>query len=86
MPLLVKTLFSPWRRISSYGGRSFDAKVRASVDNFVSRLVGFVSRLLVLIAATLLLALTVIAGVIATIAWPLLPIGIVYCVYRGLVG
>jgi hypothetical protein len=86
MPLLVKTLFAPWRRITSVGGRGIDAKIRASVDNLVSRMVGFVSRLLVLFTAALLVFLAVISAIIATIIWPLIPIAIIFFLFKGVVG
>lgn len=86
MPILVKTLFAPWRRIVSLKGRSLDAKLRASLDNLVSRTVGFITRFMVLIASFLLLCLMFIAGLIVTIVWPFLPVVIVYCIIRGITG
>ncbi len=86
VPLLLKTLFAPWKRITSISGRGFDAKVRASVDNFVSRMVGFTSRVFVLLAAALLLFLTTVLGVVATIIWPLIPVGIIFCLVKVFIG
>jgi hypothetical protein len=84
--LLARTLFSPWRRIVSAGGRSLDAKVRDALDNFVSRCVGFVVRFFVLVTAMLCMLLALLLGGIAAILWPLLPLGIIYCAIRGITG
>jgi hypothetical protein len=84
--VLARTLFSPWRRIVSMGGRGLDAKVRDGLDNFVSRCVGFVVRFFVLLTAMLGMLGAFLLGLAATVAWPLLPIAIVYCVVRGIIG
>lgn len=86
MPLLLKTLFSPWRRLGGLGGKSIDAQIRSFIDNLISRVVGFITRLLVLIAGALIMLVVFIAGIVFTIIWPFIPVGIVYCVVRGIVG
>jgi hypothetical protein len=84
--ILAQTLFSPWRRIVSMGGRSLDAKIKDALDNFVSRCVGFVVRFTVLLTALLGMLISFIFGVAAMLAWPLIPLLIVYCVIRGITG
>lgn len=82
---LLKTLFAPWKRIQ-YTGRSFDAKVQALVDNFVSRMIGFIVRLFVLIAAGLLAAGSLVISVLIVLVWPLVPVTVVVLLYRGVAG
>lgn len=82
---LLKTLFAPWKRIQ-YTGKSFDAKMQAMVDNLVSRTVGFTVRLLVLIAAVFMISGSLVVGTVIAIAWPFVPILIIFSVFRGLVG
>ena len=74
VPILLRTLFSPWRRIISYGGGSLGMRLRAVVDNIVSRFVGLTVRLLALIAALVLMALAAVLGIVTMLAWPLLPL------------
>ena len=83
---LFKTLFAPWRRITSSGGRSIDAKMHDAMDNFVSRCVGFSVRSIALIAAAVAGLATIVAGIAMVIIWPLLPIAAVYFLVRGIIG
>lgn len=74
VPILLRTMFMPWRRIMTPPGRSLDERLRAMVDNTVSRLVGFTVRLIVILTALGLMLLWLIIGLIEIIIWPLLPI------------
>jgi hypothetical protein len=79
---LLKTLFAPWKRIQS-NGKSFDAKMQAFMDNLVSRTVGFVVRIGVLIAALVMITGSVIVSTAIVLIWPLVPLLIIYSVFRG---
>lgn len=83
---LLKSLFEPWRRIVSVGGRSLDVKIKNFFDNLVSRAVGASVRLLVLIAAGAAMIAAVIFGIFVAIAWPLVPLLIIYSLYKGITG
>ena len=74
VPLLIRTLFSPWRRIITYTDNSFMQNLRAALDNAVSRFVGFWVRLIVIFTALLFIIFAVTSGIIAVIVWPLLPV------------
>ena len=84
--ILLRTLFSPWRQIISVPGKSLDAKLRAMVDNFVSRIVGFFVRLMVLITASLMYICAAIAGFVLAVIWPFIPLFFIYFLLRGLIG
>lgn len=86
VPILIRTLWAPWRRIISYPGASLDAKIRAFGDNLVSRVIGFTVRTLVLIAAGLILFLTAIGGAIFVILWPLFPLAVPVLIIKGIIG
>lgn len=85
LPILIRTLFAPWRRIISYGDRSFEDSLRALLDNTVSRFVGFGVRLAVLLAALALIIITSLVSLVVIVAWPLLPaVGLALIIRGGL--
>lgn len=86
VPILLRTLFSPWKRIISYPGASLDAKMRALVDNLVSRAVGFVVRILVLLTALVMEAAAGCLGVAWIIVWPCLPLLGAALLVKGILG
>lgn len=71
--ILLKTLFAPWRRITTEGGRSMQEQSRALLDNVISRLVGFTIRFFVIIAALVTMVVLVVFGAVFVIGWPLAP-------------
>lgn len=81
--LLLRTLFAPWRRIITYGGDSLQDRLKAVLDNLVSRLVGGAIRTIVLVSAGLIMVLISFGGAILAIVWPLLPPLAVVLVIRG---
>lgn len=86
VPILLRTLFAPWKRIVSYPGDSLDAKVRALIDNTISRLVGLMVRLVVLLTALVAEALTAVVGVVWLIVWPLIPLVGIVLLVKGIIG
>ena len=86
VPILLRTLFSPWKRIVTYPGASLDAKLRAYGDNVVSRIIGLTVRLLVLITALTISAIVLVIGTLYLVAWPLIPPAVVILVAKGILG
>jgi len=84
--VLLKTLFSPWKRIVSLPGRSLEEKFRAAIDNLVSRVIGFFVRLIVIFAAFVMIAATLLAGITLALLWPLIPFLAVGLIIWGLLG
>ena len=82
---LLKTLFSPWKRIITQPGRSLGERLRAAGDNAFSRAVGFVVRLFVLLAALLAMLVVALLSILEIAAWPLLPLAIPGFIIAGLV-
>ena len=82
---LLRTLFAPWRRIITYPGASFDARMHALADNLFSRAVGFVVRVIVLLSAMAALLVVAVLTLLEVVAWPLLPFAIPGCLIAGLV-
>lgn len=71
--ILLKTLFSPWKRIVTQS-RNFSEQLKAISDNVVSRFVGFAIRIFVLFAAISIIAALIVVSIILIILWPLIPI------------
>lgn len=86
MPMLARTLFSPWRRIVTLPGRSMDARLRAWFDNLISRFVGFGVRTIVLLMAVIAVGGTAVISTVLAIAWPILPIAFLYALARSIIG
>lgn len=82
--LLVRTLFSPWRRIITPGGRSLEDKLHAALDNLVSRSIGFVIRLFVILAAGVSMLGAFAAGTLIALVWPFMPLLIIFFIYQGI--
>lgn len=81
--ILLRTLFLPWRRIISYPGAGLDAKLRALVDNLLSRCVGFVVRSFVLVAVAVLAVVATVIGLVQIIIWPLIPLATIAAIVKG---
>lgn len=81
---LIRTLFDPWRRIISYPGSGLDAKLRAWLDNVISRAVGFGVRSLVLLVSLMAIVAVLIFTTLEIIVWPLLPLAAPILIIVGL--
>jgi len=77
IPTLAKTLFSPWKRITSSYGKSASEISRAIIDNTVSRLVGFTIRVSVILGGFIVMLLLIVLALIGLIFWPLTPLIII---------
>lgn len=74
VPILLSTMFAPWKRIITYPGVSLGDKLRAILDNLVSRVVGFIVRSLALLTAVLIMSAYAIVGGAVLLLWPLIPL------------
>jgi len=87
IPLLVKSLFSPFRQISA--GRvqgSIDVMFRAFIDKTVSRFIGAMIRTIIIIIGIITNLAIIIFGSLKLIIWPIVPFLPVVFVILGLVG
>lgn len=84
--LLLRTLFAPWRRIISFGGKGIDQQIRAALDNIISRCIGSIVRLTVLLTAGIAILCCLCIGIAAAIIWPLLPPATLFFAIRSITG
>ena len=76
MPILVATLFEPWKQITSYSrpNSPINIKIRVFFDNVFARIVGFIIRTAVLLFGVVACAVVFLGGVIFAILWPAVPL------------
>ena len=89
MPILLMTLFSPWKRIVEQSDGSFEMFIQSMIGNLVSRAVGFTVRLFVIVTSLILTSITTVFGLVVIIIWPILPIvaisSLVMSIFGGIV-
>ncbi|MBU4274852.1 hypothetical protein KKE19_03495 [Patescibacteria group bacterium] len=75
-PLLLKTLFSPWRRYNWSYPRGFDIRgyLETIISNFFSRFLGAICRIVLIIIGSILQIFVVIVGAIIFLGWLILPL------------
>lgn len=87
IPILIKTLFSPWKRDAhSAVNSSLDVIIRVIVDNLISRLVGFTVRSITILIGLTVTFLTFLAGMGLLLFWLFLPvvaIGVIWWGFNG---
>jgi len=85
--LLLKTLFSPWRRISWSAGRGFDLWEQFLVlfSNLFSRLLGAMVRIPVILMGIFFELLVLAFGAGLFLLWLVLPLLLIFCFILGLI-
>jgi hypothetical protein len=75
LPILIRTLFEPWKQITSYApqGSSVDLKLRVLFDNFFARIIGFIIRVSVITFSVVIMLFVAIVGLLIALFWPLVP-------------
>jgi len=75
IPLLLKTLFYPWRRDITKYGRGFSIKnfLGTLSFNLISRSLGFFVRIFIIVLGFICLLGVIILGALALIVWLILP-------------
>ena len=75
IPLLVKTLFSPWRRYNWVYPKGFDIKefFNTLISNIFSRILGAMCRIVLIVFGIVVQILIFLIGIIAIVLWLLIP-------------
>ncbi len=73
---LLKTLFSPWHRITEKGPNTFDLEAWAGaiVVNIMSRIIGAAVRLSIILSGILVLLCVIVGGILYTVFWICAPL------------
>jgi hypothetical protein len=76
IPLLLSTLFSPWRRYLWNFPRGFNILeyLNTIVSNFFSRIIGALCRLMLIALGIIFLALIALVGALGMVVWIFLPL------------
>ena len=76
VPVLLKTLLSPWRRYSSTYGKGLHPwrYFETFVFNMMSRIIGAVLRVVFIVAGLFIEVLILLGGVIVFLGWLVLPV------------
>lgn len=85
IPLLLRTLFSPWRRYSWSSGRGFDIIVffNVLVSNLISRFLGAFMRIILISTGVVFEIFIFFFGFIILIGWFLLPLFLIFGTLTG---
>ena len=85
--ILIKTLFSPWKRVVERYGKGFDIQkiIETLIFNLMSRIIGAIIRIFLLIFALIIEISIIIVGLTILIIWILFPfiffVGIYYSLF-----
>lgn len=74
LPLLLKTLFVPYKRMTEVRGTNISSWLEAGVMNTLSRAVGMVVRLILLLGGFVALCLLTVGGIVGYGVWLVLPL------------
>lgn len=87
IPLHLKTLFIPWRRLSEDAGRHLDIEraFERMIVNTLMRIVGALVRLVFIALGIFVLGIAFLVFLIAGIVWTALPVMILHLFINGIV-
>lgn len=74
LPLLLKTLFVPYKRMTEERGSSVSSWLEAGVINTLSRAVGLIVRVALLLTGFVVLCILTVGGIIGYGLWLLFPL------------
>ena len=85
IPLFVRTLFSPWKRLHENYKKGFHPEdfFQALIVNILMSIVGATVRLILIVIGILILLTVTILGVIFLLFWTIAPAGVVIFMLVG---
>lgn len=71
---MVRTWLSPFKQtLSNTNKGSIDMRVQATIDNFVSRLIGSLLRTIIIFVGIIGVLVAILTGIFIMVIWPLIP-------------
>jgi hypothetical protein len=85
IPLLLRTLFSPWHKyIWAYPrGLDIGKHLEVRISNLISRILGAILRIFLIILGILLEIFIIFVGLAVFLGWLILPIFLIFGLYHG---
>lgn len=82
IPLLIKTLFSPWRRYNWIYPKGFDVKefFNTLISNTFSRILGAMCRMVLIVVGAIAQFFIFVIGISVIILWFLIPFIIIFSI------
>ena len=72
---LVRTWFAPFKQTYAGGSKgAIGVQLRAAVDSFISRIIGFIVRSILLITGAICSIFVLLTGLIFMVVWALIPL------------
>jgi len=86
IPLLLKTLFSHWRRYIEFYGRGFDLKryFWAFSSNMISRTLGAIVRIFTILTGLVFEFFILVIGILIFLFWIVLPFILIFLLVAGI--
>ena len=85
LPILLKTLFYPWRKYQWFYGRGFEVGkyLQVFISNLISRILGAMIRSLLILIGLLAEVFIALAGATVLVFWLALPILLLFGLWFG---
>lgn len=79
LPILLKSLFSPWRKYRWVYPKGFNIAefFNTLISNAVSRILGAIMRIVLIVTGIIFQIFVIVAGLIIFLAWLLIPLFII---------
>ena len=84
--VLLRTLFSPWRRLHEGRSKSTAGLLGSAIMNLILRAVGFFARFATILFGLAAIVLLSVCFLLLLLLWPLLPLLIVALIAQGVIG
>lgn len=87
VPLLIRTLFSPWQRLHEEYKKGFDLEnfFGTLLVNTLMRILGVIIRLIFIIIGIIMFFVVAIAGLLFLVFWTIAPFAIIVIFLAGLI-